>query len=179
MCERSISCNLPQTEQDLIMDAIVITNYPLPPSENQIYRNVPGVGRVATKELKDYRKSCEYYHLNNPQVFETIKEFIVDRWKKADHFKVDYYFTFKRERLYTKDNRPKKLDVANRIKAVQDCFFHSLGMDDKHVFATSIEKIIGEQECVTIVMHPHTPISAIELLELFQQSQESPAVLLS
>lgn len=133
-----------------------------------MYRNVPGVGRVATKELKDYRKLCSQFEIANSKTFNEIKDSIRKDAGLFEHLKVDYFFMFKRERLYTKDGRPKRLDVANRIKAVQDCFFHSLGIDDKHVFCSMIEKISGENESVTIVLHPHEPITALELLDTFE-----------
>jgi len=155
------------------MEAILIHSYPLPPSENKIYANVPGVGRVATKELKNYRKECIDYALKNHTMFKEVHRMRISEWKEFDHFKVDYFFTFKRERLYNKQGGIKKLDVANRIKACQDCLFASLGMDDKVVWASSVEKMCGENEGVHIIIHPHTPISAIELMEMFQDRPEA------
>lgn len=162
------------------MEALLIHNFPLPPSENAMYRNVPGVGRVAARDLVDYRKACSAYGLRNAAKFREIKQILGGRWKEFEHYKVDYFFVFKRERLYTKAtkkerSRPKKLDVANRIKAAQDCLFGILGVDDKHIWATSIEKLDGEVEGVHIVIHPHTPINADELTSMFQgNSSEAP-----
>lgn len=155
------------------MEGILIHNFPLPPSENAMYRNVPGVGRVAARELVEYRRACNAYGLRNAGKFSEIRAILKSRWKDFEHYKVDYFFVFKRERLYTKAtkkerSRPKKLDVANRIKAAQDCLFAILEVDDKHIWATSIEKLDGEVEGVHVVIHPHTPINAEELTVMFQ-----------
>ena len=154
------------------MDAILVTGYPLPPSENQMYRNVPGVGRVATKELKEYRKLCAEFEVKNKHIFDQIRKFLAQDRALFKHLKVDYFFTFKHERLFTKSGDPKKLDAANRVKAIQDCFFHSIGIDDKHVFCSMIEKLSGEAESATIVLSSHTPITSIELIGLFQPVQD-------
>jgi len=137
---------------------------------------VPGVGRVATRELKEYRKSCEAYAVIHKAYFHSIKDLMAKNWGGVEHFKVDYFFVFNRSRLYNKQGGIKKLDVANRIKAVQDCFFAQLGIDDKHVWASNIEKMDGENECCHIVLSAHTPINAIELMSLFSEQHESPTV---
>lgn len=142
-----------------------------------MYRNLYGVGRVATQELKDYRRACEMFALENHAVMKKLRAMISGKWKDFEHYKVDYFFVFKRERLYNKQGGIKKLDVANRIKAVQDCLFASIGIDDKSVWASSIEKMCGEVEACHIVMHPHTPINATELMEMFEGSQDVPTML--
>ena len=158
------------------MDALLVTGYPMPPTSNNSYYNVPGVGRVASKELKQYRKLCSDFEVKNKGVFNEIRKLLAKDGALHNHLKVDYFFTFKHERLYTKAGQPKKLDVANRVKHCQDCLFNSIGIDDKHIFCSIIEKVSGENESVTIVISSHTPITSIELIGMFQEVQESKAL---
>lgn len=156
------------------MKSILIASFPLSPSDNELYYNMNGVGRVASKELREYKKLCEAYALKNAKMFREVKSIMANEWKGFSAVKADYFFVFKRERLYCKDGRVKKLDSSNRIKAVQDCLFNILGLDDKFVFAGSFEKLSGELEACNIVLSPHTPLNAAELLEMFQETSDIP-----
>lgn len=153
------------------MKSILIQNYPLPPSENQIYRNVPRVGRVATQELKDYKRSCAFWGMANKQYKQIF-------WELAQEYpnhvlKVDAYIVLKHERIWTKDGRPKKLDASNRLKALHDQLAEYLGIDDKAFFNVSAEKISGEQECAVLLISWVRPMNVVELLNTFKDTAES------
>jgi len=147
------------------MKSILIQNFPLPPSENQIYRNVPRVGRVATQELKDYKRACAFWGMANKQYKQIF-------WELAQEYpghvlKVDAYIILKHERLWTKDGRPKKLDASNRLKALHDQLAEYLGIDDKAFFNVSAEKVSGEQECAVLIIGWVKPMNVVELLNTF------------
>lgn len=156
------------------MDAILIHSFPMPPSHNALYRNVPGVGRVATQELKDYKRECEVYALKNARMFREVRQLIFGKWKDFQSYKIDYYFVFKKERIYTKEGKAKKLDVSNRVKAAQDALCYILGFDDKNIWNSTCEKTCGEVEGVHCVIATHTPLSATELMEMFQEIPQAP-----
>lgn len=158
------------------MKSLLIQNFPLPPSENQLYRNLPRVGRVATQELKNYRRECEFWGLANKSVRENFFYLMEENPQLV--LKVDFYFVFKRERLWTKDNRPKKLDASNRVKAAADQLAKFFGIDDKCFFSVSAEKVSGENECCIIFITPITPISSVEILNNFKEhsGEESEAI---
>lgn len=151
------------SEYHSFMHVLLIKGFPLPPSENILYRNVPRVGRVATKELKQYREECKIWEYQNKAAAETFKNMCFKHWSNTSMFQFDYFFIMKKERIFTKDGRPKRLDVANRIKAMQDSLCNILGLDDKHIFSSYIEKLVGEKECVHIEIKPHSLNSAVEL----------------
>lgn len=150
--------------------AILIQNFPLPPSENQLYRNLPRVGRVATQELKNYRRECEMWGIINKNIREIFFAFMEDHPNHV--LKVDFFFVFKRERLWTKQNLPKKLDASNRVKAAADQLAKFFGIDDKCFFSVSSEKVSGENECCIIFITPITPMSSVEILNNFKEGSE-------
>lgn len=53
-------------------------------------------------------------------------------------------FMLPRNKVYTKDGRPKKFDITNRIKALDDCICDAIGIDDRHIFQSYSEKLVGE-----------------------------------
>jgi len=158
------------------MKSILIQNFPLPPSENAMYRNLPRVGRVATKELQDYRRECEFWGLANKKYRDLFFSLMEENPQHV--LKVDFFFVFKRERLWTKQNLPKKLDASNRVKAAADQLAKFFGIDDKCFFSVSSEKVLGENECAIIFISPVSPMSAVEILNNFKESsgEESEAI---
>lgn len=158
------------------MKSILIQNFPLPPSENAMYRNLPRVGRVATKELQDYRRECEFWGLANKKYRDLFFSLMEENPQYV--LKVDFFFVFKRKRLWTKQNLPKKLDASNRVKAAADQLAKFLGIDDKCFFSVSSEKVSGENECAIIFITPVSPMSAVEILNNFKESsgEESEAI---
>lgn len=156
----------------MAVSAIMIPDFPLPPSMNELYSNVPGVGRVATKELKEYRNTVAKWSFANAkyrQLFEKIRD---EEWNDAQIFKIDTYFIFKHSRIWTKDNKPKRLDASNRIKACHDYLCDFLGIDDKQIWNCSVEKVSGEKEGVIVLISPITPMTSVELLSKFSDNEE-------
>ena len=121
---------------------------------------------MATKELADYRKECDLWGMVNKKYKELLFEVMND--ESGMMLKVDFFFVFKRERLWTKDNRPKKLDASNRIKAASDQLAKFFGIDDKVFFSVSSEKVSGENECAIIFITPISPMSSVEILNNFK-----------
>lgn len=156
--------------------SILIQNFPLPPSENKLYRNVPGVGRVSTKELKDYKENVRVWALSNKQIIDATKDIIFSEWNNDRALKIDCYFVLKHERIYTKDGRPKKLDASNFIKACHDQLALSLGIDDRYFFCGHFEKVSGENECVIVFISVIDPMTSVEVLGIFTENKESDSI---
>ncbi len=49
-------------------------------------------------------------------------------------YRLEFEFKFPAAKLFTKDERYKKLDLSNRIKVAEDAVCEVLGFDDKAVF---------------------------------------------
>lgn len=108
----------------------------MPPPASSLYRNVPGVGRVKTTEYKSYeREVCRWATINMHQL-ELLREF-VRKVNSKDHclgIVLQAKFFFERKSILNKENRPKKMDLDNRLKAALDCLFAVLHIDDKYVW---------------------------------------------
>lgn len=140
-------------------------------SINLAYRNIPGLGRCVSKELTAYKKQCAFWAMANSRIKQAFYDFIKE--EQAETFKIDFYFTFKHERLWTKDGRPKRLDASNFIKTTEDQLCEFLGIDDKLFFNISAEKIEGENECCIILISAIRPMHSIELLEALEKTTEN------
>jgi hypothetical protein len=114
-------------------------DFPLPPSENKLYKNVPRIGRAKTNVYRRYITEVEiwkYLHLVQLKVLRPkVLGFALS-------IEADYFFEAKR--VLTKDGlKPKRLDTSNRNKAFQDAFCSCLEIDDCWVFDIHASKKIA------------------------------------
>jgi Holliday junction resolvase RusA-like endonuclease len=114
---------------------------PIPPSVNRAYRNVPGVGRVASKELRAYKDEMQIWGFKNQVELQRIRPKIEGRIISLDF---SYYLLEKS--IFTKAHVPKRYDVSNRIKIIEDSLCELLLVDDKFVFYVSAEKILSKMK---------------------------------
>lgn len=126
---------------------LVLHSAPVPPSVNQAYRNVANRGRVASRSLLDYRATFAAWALQNSRILQTIALSVSEK-KIALHLS----FTLPRKTLFTLQGAPKRWDVSNRIKVIEDLLCASLGIDDKWVWKISAEKGEGAREGVDITL---------------------------
>lgn len=136
---------------------IVFQGIPIPPSENALYRNVPGVGRVKTSEYRQYEKRfldwAREHFLEISKAKEIGAETLVD---------VDCSFFIDQKRLISQKGRPKKIDTSNRLKALHDCLARILELDDSYFWGASAVKYPvanehDEQVVVRITRHNSVP----------------------
>jgi len=152
--------------------SLVLKHYPLPPSVNEAYRNVPGVGRVKSSVYKKFELEVGEWSLTyRKALLEAFTALIKGDWMGYSVFEIDFFFIVARHRLWTKKGEPKRFDADSRIKAGQDVFCKVLGMDDKYFWSTRGCKIEGEREGCILVISPHEPLNAFELEEVLGGSQ--------
>lgn len=98
--------------QGLILQATL----PLPTGVNNMYRNVPGVGRVSTRELLLFKKEA-LQHLDQADVqdWEMIK-FVRDCYAKRHYLPLSLEIIFYYRTMW-------KQDVDSGVKALQDLIF--------------------------------------------------------
>jgi hypothetical protein len=99
---------------------ILIKDFPLSPSINACYRNLPRGGRCSTKVLIEYKEACRLWALKNKDILQVAKYLLNGEWK-GKSLKLDAFFIFKKDRIFCKNGKPKKLDVGNYLKAFEDC----------------------------------------------------------
>lgn len=124
---------------------------PLPPSSNNIYFS-SGRRRFSSEALLAFKDAMRSYGLMNHAYLRAIREELA---KAPAPIWFDRVFRFERSRLWTKSGKPKKLDVSNRIKALDDCLADLLGIDDLWIFGGSEEKMAVEstaQEGASVVV---------------------------
>lgn len=103
------------------------------------------------KKLFDKQSICIY----DGPTKTTLKDFLHEIQSKKLCLIVQVYF--KKERLFTKDGRIKKLDISNRIKSCEDCLCNSIGIDDSQIFRVVAEKCVtdfDEQTVISLMRHP-------------------------
>jgi len=154
---------------------LLVKDFPLSPSINACYRNLPRGGRCSTRVLVEYKSACKAWAYKNKAILETAKYLLNGEWK-GKALKLDAFFIFKKERIFCKNGKPKKLDVGNYLKAFEDCLHKELRIDDCYNFSVCLEKCYGEKECIIVFISTITPLSAIEVMHNFTSTIEVDSV---
>lgn len=125
---------------------VEIRGLPLPPSENQLYRNVPRIGRVKSQIYRKYEQEFNVWALQNKLLLKASSLF----FQEAIPLRIEMKFKFFYNKIYCKDGRIKKMDASNRLKCFLDLLSKSLGFDDSRFFEVSCQKCIAAEEGVDI-----------------------------
>lgn len=104
--------------------------------------------RVASRAYVEFKRKIKAWQIANGRTVEAARKEIRDFFKSSfPEFTRDCGFSFKRryyfptKMLYTKNGSPKKIDLTNRIKALDDCICFILEIDDSLIFESSEKKI--------------------------------------
>ena len=98
---------------------------------------MPAQGRlIKTTEARSYESTFKLYELRHFKQIEAIRSAF-----KAKTLSVDYFFVFHKARVLTKQNTLKKIDVANRVKIIQDCLSKIIDIDDCFFVTGKLEKL--------------------------------------
>lgn len=136
------------------MSPYVLLVFPfVPPSANAIY-----VGGRARRFLSSKGRAFKT-EVRAQSVEQLVTQDL--SWINLEtRIHVSYEFTFLAQELFSKGwpkeakNPHKKLDVSNRIKAMEDAIFAALGVDDSQVFSFSATKIAGPTHRTAIRIQP-------------------------
>lgn len=123
----------------------------MPPTSNHMYhlvRRGPKTYHVPSSELKKFQNAMVIYPITRPYIPNYRK--LIKNWVDLKYkLQIHCGFYFRRDRLYTKEGKFKKLDVSNRLKAAHDGVAKMLGIDDSAFFRISAEKYnymnVGEE----------------------------------
>ena len=99
----------------------------LPPGVNDLYRNVPNVGRVLTKDGKKWKAAITDYvgYIVNQMDPRPVLT-------KKDRLGIDIV-------LHT--HLPLQFDWDGKVKIIQDCTMKVLGLDDRYIFNGNVRKV--------------------------------------
>lgn len=153
------------------MSEIMLLDFPMPPSENAMYRNREKGGRCATKALLDYRQAVQDWVWSHQNQFHRIRKMI----PKNELLRVGTVFCFPRSRIFTKDGRPKRLDTSNRIKAIHDEVGKLLEIDDSHIWDFFAMKMESDDEREFVIVMIETLDEAKKRLVSYGEIAETPA----
>lgn len=173
---------------------IWITGFPLPPSVNEYLMPVAGKwvinkrgkryqqGRwVKTDIHRAFMDQCYLWRSQHITSFHKIQQAIHKAKKNTEDMgqrfalKVDCYFVFHVERIYTVNNKVERLDADNRLKPCRDALANILELDDKYFFAGSCEKVTTrskESECSMIRMDQMIPRTMEQIKSQMLQEQK-------
>jgi|WetSurSiteA1Bulk_404760.scaffolds.fasta_scaffold42283_2 Holliday junction resolvase RusA-like endonuclease len=120
----------------------------LPPSSNNVYKNIPGHGRKLSTQAQQFklramrilqqggRASLLKMEQNVPYQLHLIFYFEevenkgwYERWTRGDH-----------AGQRKAETRYKRMDLSNRIKLLEDTVASAVGIDDCHTFRMIIDK---------------------------------------
>lgn len=124
------------------VEAIFLAGMPMPPSENMMYRNVAKIGRALTKEARQYQKEMQVWACVSNQKITHARLLFDNEF----YLGIDVYLYFPKERIICKNGSPKKLDTANRLKALLDSVARNCGWDDCKFWNVSVHKLVSPNE---------------------------------
>ncbi len=141
---------------------IWIQGFPLAPSVNEYLIPVPGKWAI-TKNGRQYQKGrfvkskvhrnfldqCYLWRSLNLTAFNRIHTLLHNAHKHAGNtfaLRVDCFFVFHVERIFTVNGKIEQLDADNRLKPTRDALATLLDLDDKFFFAGLCEKVTTPKE---------------------------------
>jgi Holliday junction resolvase RusA-like endonuclease len=118
-----------------------ITDFPFPPSENQIFSIIKlhGVMRkIKSKKYVEYTKQvAKWCFLNMHQINKAKNDILHEQELTI------YIYMYSADKWYTKKGEIKKADAANYLKAALDELCKSLLIDDSRFFEVNCRKIVN------------------------------------
>lgn len=110
---------------------------PMVPSMNHAYAGT--FRRYKSKEVIVWERQFSLWSYHHRNEIDSIRKHFKDpEMGQVIHIHCEYYF--KKNRIYCKNGKPKKLDTSNRIKLLHDQIADLIGYDDCYFFDGSFIK---------------------------------------
>lgn len=125
---------------------IKIFNLPMCPTANRLL--MPSRGRlISTPEKRIWESEVNIFSLRNRNALLKAQKIIHEFISLGDpYLSVDLYHCFCKEKLFSKQNKVKKIDSNNRMKASIDAISNLLSIDDMYFFEGQCKKIISHNK---------------------------------
>ena len=154
----------------------LLTGLPMPPSINDQYmpfgfRCPDGKIRARinpTKYLNKFQKDCEAWSEKNALVVGKARVTAQDMLSSGGMLHVTTYAVFPSTQIWKPNGAPYKMDVSNRMKALEDAVAKMLLIDDSYFFKVSAEKVERmriETPFCAVLIQPWKPRSVAEVKE--------------
>jgi Holliday junction resolvase RusA-like endonuclease len=132
------------------MKGYELKGIPMSITVNQAYSTLPNGKRVRSSKYNAYIKEFEGYIYTRKQEINRLKVNLDGHNKLI----AELSFEFEKERLYQPNGTPKKMDLSNRVKVVEDLIFKYLEIDDSLVFKLIAEKKEGPKNIINCSIRP-------------------------
>jgi len=119
-------------------------NMPMPPSINQCYAQV-GRRRIKSAKLVSFNLEMDAWAILRSSSIRRASKSL-----EGLKLRLDLTFSFPKGKIICKDGSSRKLDVSNRIKAIEDAFCRLLEIDDSNIFEIRAIKAVGTCEKVAL-----------------------------
>lgn len=140
-------------EKLMTMNTVIFSNLPIPPSSNNQYcmKKIGGrIRHIRSRELREFRDQMAKYAQQHAEQVLLSRQLVAQWLKTSRPLEIECVFFFHRHRLISKQNKFKKLDVSNRLKAAHDCIAEMLGIDDSAFF-----RVVGEKALCHDTLNEH------------------------
>lgn len=131
-----------------------LRDIPLPPSENHLFVNRPGAGRVKNGNYRAYEAEVDAWAWTHLKTLAAARAALKEQY----FITLAIDFRFMRGKVFTKLGRPQRMDVQNRLKASIDCVCSILHIDDSRLFAVYCQKTPSDRPGCTFRFFQHFPI---------------------
>jgi len=132
--------------------SVSLNQMPMCPSINQAYKTIlinRTIRRCASKALNEFKKEFKDWVKKNPATVSTARASLEGH---ENALRLTLWFYFPHDRIFTKKNAVKRLDVSNRVKIIEDSLCEALGFDDRVFFNINIFKVQSEKECISALI---------------------------
>lgn len=142
------------------MSEITFLNFPLPPSENQLYKTILIKGfprRAASQKLREFKEASHDWGVKHKYTLDRASNMMAKWLSQGIVIEIETIICLRPSTLFTKKGIAKRLDATNRVKALNDSLAELTGIDDKVYWRCSVEKAEldeEEQECAIITIRP-------------------------
>lgn len=135
---------------------IELEQLPIPPISN--HRLLPHNGRlIKSPECRQFDQKMKHYFIKLRSAVFPMRN-LVKEWLREDYcIKLELNFYWPKEKLISKKNEPKRLDLDGRLKSTIDAVAEILDFDDKFVIEIQARKIHWDksyEECHATIS-PH------------------------
>ena len=155
----------------------LITGLPMPPSVNDQYYAMgyrdKRTGKIRgiitpSESLKAFQKAMEEWTEKNYLVAGKSRVKTEQMLAQGKMLKTTIFAVFPSHQVWTQAGKPRKMDVSNRMKPLEDAVAKILLIDDCYFFKPSAEKVermrMTEPFCAMLI-EPWTPRSLADVKE--------------
>lgn len=122
------------------INSVQLKDLPVPPSINKAYAtDFRTRRRFKSRDYKLFEAMIKHWCAINPNALANAREFTT-KLSSGEAFQIDITFYFPREKILTKQGKPKRNDTSNRIKIAHDVLAEILSIDDCYFWDGKFEK---------------------------------------